>query len=60
MVSIVNFPYSGGAYIGVLHVILVDYKNPLYLNVVDRYLQLMGDKTIPDEAPPALESFHPP
>ena len=28
--------------------------------VVDRYLQLMGDKTIPDSAEPRLESFYPP
>ena len=31
-----------------------DYKNPLHLDVVDRYLQRMGDKTIPDEAPLSL------
>ena len=37
-----------------------DYKNPLHLDVVDRYLRRMGDKTIPDEAPPSLESFYPP
>ena len=37
-----------------------DYKNPLHLVVVDRYLRRMGDKTIPDEAPPSLESFYPP
>ena len=30
------------------------------LIVVDRYLQLMGDKTIPDYAEPRLESFYPP
>ena len=30
------------------------------LNVVDRYLRLMGDKTIPDSAEPRLESFYPP
>ena len=30
------------------------------LIVVDRYLRRMGDKTIPDEAPPSLESFLPP
>ena len=36
-----------------------DYKNPLHLDVVDRYLRRMGDKTIPDEAPPSLESFCP-
>ena len=30
------------------------------LIVVDRYLQLMGDKTIPDSAEPRLESFYPP
>ena len=35
-----------------------DYKNPLHLDVVDRYLRRMGDKTIPDEAPPSLESFY--
>ena len=28
------------------------------LIVVDRYLRRMGDKTIPDEAPPSLESFY--
>ena len=27
--------------------------------MVDRYLRRMGDKTIPDEAPPCLESFFP-
>ena len=37
-----------------------DYKNPLHLDVVDRYLRRMGDKAIPDEAPPSLESFYPP
>ena len=30
------------------------------LIVVDRYLPLMGDKTIPDSAEPHLESFYPP
>ena len=30
------------------------------LIAVDRYLQLMGDKTIPDSAEPRLESFYPP
>ena len=25
----------------------MDYKNPLHLDVVDRYLRRMGDKTIP-------------
>ena len=30
------------------------------LIVVDQYLQLMGDKTIPDSAEPRLESFYPP
>ena len=39
---------------------LRDYKNPLHLDVVDRYLRRMGDKTIPDEAPPSLVSFYPP
>ena len=38
----------------------IDYKNPLHLDVVGRYLRRMGDKTIPDEAPPSLESFYPP
>ena len=33
-------------------------NNPLHLNVVDRCLRRMGDETIPDEAPPSLESFH--
>ena len=37
-----------------------DYKNPLHFDVVDRYLRRMGDKTIPDEALPSLESFYPP
>ena len=35
-----------------------DYENPQHLDVVDRYLRQMGDKTIPDEAPPSLESFY--
>ena len=30
------------------------------LIVVDRYLRLMGDKTIPDSAEPRLESFYHP
>ena len=30
------------------------------LFVVDRYLRLMGNKTIPDSAEPRLESFYPP
>ena len=30
------------------------------LIVVDRYLRLMGDKTIPNSAEPRLESFYPP
>ena len=37
-----------------------DYKNPLHLDVVYQYLRLMGDKMIPDEVPPSLESFYPP
>ena len=37
-----------------------DYKNPLHLDVEDRYLRRMGDKSIPDEAPPSLESFYSP
>ena len=36
-----------------------DFKNPLHLDMVDRYLRRMGDKTIPDEAPLSLESFYP-
>ena len=40
--------------------VMNDYKNPLHLDVVDRYLRRMGDKTIPDEALPSLESFYPP
>ena len=35
-------------------------KNHNALIVVDRYLRLMGDKTIPDSAEPRLESFYPP
>ena len=38
---------------------MADYKNPLHLDVVDRYLRRMGDKTIPDEALPSLASFYP-
>ena len=38
---------------------MIDYKNPLHLDVVGRYLRRMGDKMIPDEAPPSLESFYP-
>ena len=37
-----------------------DYKNPLHLDVVDRYLQRMGDNTIADKALASLESFYPP
>ena len=37
--------------------VVADYKNPPQLDVVDRCLRRMGDKTIPDEAPPSLESF---
>ena len=37
-----------------------DYENPLHLDVVDRYLRWMGDKTIPGEAPSSLESLYPP
>ena len=39
--------------------LMADYKNPLHLDVVDRYLRRMGDKTIPDEALPSLASFYP-
>ena len=38
----------------------IDDTNPLHIDVVDRYLRGMGDKTIPDEFPPSLESFYPP
>ena len=37
-----------------------DDKNPLHLDVVDRYLRQMGDKTIPNEARLSLESFYSP
>ena len=37
-----------------------DYTSPLHFGVEDRYLRRMGDKTIPDEALPSLESFYPP
>ena len=40
-----------------LYVGSLDYKNPLHLNVEDRYLRRMGD---PDEDPPSLESFYSP
>ena len=30
----------------------------IHYTVVDRYLRLMGDKTIPDEAPLSLQSIH--
>ena len=36
------------------------YKNPQHLDVVDRYLRRIGDKTIPDEALPSMDSFYPP
>ena len=36
------------------------YKNPQHLDVVDRYLRRIGDKTIPDEALPSMDSFCPP
>ena len=43
------------------------YETPMFLcfnikiqfYLVDRYLRLMGDKTIPDSAEPRLESFYP-
>ena len=35
-------------------------KNPETLIVVERYLRLVGAKTIPDSAEPRLESFYPP
>ena len=38
---------------------VMDYGNPLHLDMVDRYLQRIRDKTIPDEDPPSLESFYP-
>ena len=31
-----------------------DYKNPLHLDVLDQYQPGMGDKSIPDEAPPLV------
>ena len=34
-----------------------DYKNPLQIDVIDRYLWQMGNEMIPDEALPSLESF---
>ena len=39
--------------------VLMDYGNPLHLDMVDRYLQRIRDKTIPDEDPPSLECFIP-
>ena len=43
------------------YILLVnETKNPLHLDVIDRYLQRMGDLMIPDEALPSLESFYPP
>ena len=36
-----------------------EYKNPLHLDVIDRYLRRMGDKTIPDEVLSNLESLYP-
>ena len=30
------------------YILGMDYKNPLHLDVVDRYLRLMGNKMIPD------------
>ena len=36
--------------------VVLDYKDSLHLVMVIRYLRRMGDKTIPDEAPPILES----
>ena len=38
----------------------MDYKNPLNLYAVDRYLRQMGEKTIPDEALSNLGTFYPP
>ena len=32
----------------IIYKLFVDYKNPLHLDVVARYLLRMGDKTIPD------------
>ena len=39
---------------------LLNYKNPLHLDVVYRYLRRMEDKMIQDEPPPSLESFYSP
>ena len=36
----------------------MDYKNPLNLYAVDRYLRQMGEKAIPDEALSNLETFY--
>ena len=36
------------------------YKSPSNFDVADWYLWQMGDKTIPDKAPPSLKSFYPP
>ena len=34
-----------------------DYENILHIDLVDRYLRRMGDKTIPDEAPHWAHSY---
>ena len=44
----INRSQTPGACLG--HPGVRNYKNPLHLHVVDRYLRRMGDKTIPDEA----------
>ena len=35
-------------------------NNPQHLDVVDGYLRLVEDKTIPDSAKPRPDSFYPP
>ena len=37
-----------------------NYENPVHLDVIDRHLQQMGDKTILEGSPPSLELFDPP
>ena len=37
-----------------------DKESTHTLIVVDRYLRLMGDKTVPDSAEPHVESIYPP
>ena len=39
--------------------LVLNYKNP-HLDVIDRHLQRIEDKLIPDEASSSLELFYPP